>query len=98
MLIDNSKSEEFDVYPYRFWNLCDRVKEDAKKVELQNIGAEYFHFMMNYYFPSFDMENYDVKSVVEILQNIENDAAMLFDPTASIEMKIKYKFYPIETF
>ena len=40
IIFDNSKSEDFDVFPYRFWNLSERCRKPNFK--LLNLGGEFF--------------------------------------------------------
>lgn len=67
-------------------------------LEIQNIGAEYFHFLMTYYFPTDKIKDLDIRTIVDTLKLIDKDACLMLDPTASRELKIKYKFSPVETY
>ena len=49
-IFDNSKSEDFDVFPYRFWNLSERMRKNAASFKIVNIGAEFFQYLMQNYF------------------------------------------------
>ncbi len=67
-------------------------------LEIQNIGAEYFHFIMIHYFPTDKLKDLDIRTIVDTLKLIERDASLMLDSAASREMKIKYKFSPVETY
>ena len=98
MLFDNNKSEEFDVFPLRFWNLFDRCKNDYRRVEQQNTGAEYFHFIMSRYFETETLKDLDIRTIIDKIKIMEDECAPMLEPGAGKENKIKYKFYPLETY
>jgi hypothetical protein len=70
-LFDNSKSEDFDVFPFRFWNISERSRKNYFKTI--NIGAEFFHFLMETYFTSETLKNLDIKTIIENLKTLEAD-------------------------
>jgi hypothetical protein len=64
ILFDNSKSEDFDVFPYKFWNLCDRIRKNAHTFKILNLGAEFFSFLMQHYFENDKLKNLDIRTVI----------------------------------
>jgi hypothetical protein len=85
-LFDNSKSEEFDVFPLRVWSNSDfcfgsdtinapRVNRMAplEVFKALNIGAEFFAWKMQRLFPIDQMRELDVITVVNKLKVLERD-------------------------
>ena len=87
------------MYPSSFWNFFDRIKSNEGKevFKIQNLGAEYFSFLIDHYFDKDSLITLDIKSVVEKLKLMEHDSGLLFDINTRKEQKIKYKFMPVET-
>ncbi|TNV82166.1 hypothetical protein FGO68_gene16161 [Halteria grandinella] len=101
LLLDNKKSEEFDCFPFRFWNLSDRWRKKQAFIKKQNIGAEFFNFIMQEYFDDSNLKNFDIKTVVEKLKLMEQECYQIYSNAGKQaklnQTTIKYKFFPIET-
>jgi len=76
----------------------ERAKSDYRSLELQNIGAEFFSFLMGYYFPSEKLKDLDIRTVIDKLKVMDRDASRMLDPDKAKDQKVKYKFSPIETY
>jgi hypothetical protein len=100
-LLDNSKSEDFDVYPYRFWNLGDRVRKNLATFKALNAGAEFFHFMMDHFFDVEKLRSLDIRTIIDQLKLMEHEAWVMMSEAGNAavrkEAKLKYKFMPMET-
>jgi hypothetical protein len=62
-----------------------------------NIGAEYFQFLMAHYFDPDRLQTFDVRTVVRQLKRIEMDSFNIICGNNE-RSKIKYKFFPLETY
>ncbi|CDW79269.1 UNKNOWN [Stylonychia lemnae] len=80
MLFDNSKSEEFDVFPLRFWNLFERAKNDFKALEIQNIGADFEPI------ESYQLKAYQLERKENVFINQRNSIAMSDDEDLMMTM------------
>jgi RPA family protein len=61
------------------------------------MGAEYFSFLMLHYFDPEKVEQLDNTMIVNKLKMIENDSLKILESFNESD-KIKYKFYPLETY
>jgi hypothetical protein len=75
VLFDNSKSEDFDVFPLRFWNLAERNKKSYGQFKTVNLGAEFFQYLMETYFEGGSggdtLKNLDIRSILDRLKQME---------------------------
>ena len=96
MIFDNSKSEDFDVYPFRFWNLSDRIRRNERSFKTLNVGAEFFSFLMEHFFEGECLKGLDIRTIIDKLKLLEHECHLMHEPSKD-KNTLKYKFLPIET-
>jgi hypothetical protein len=68
IIFDNNKSEDFEVFPLRFWNLAERTKKNYAHFKTINIGAEFFQYLMDTYFDYDTLKCLDIRTILDRLK------------------------------
>ena len=104
ILFDNSKSEDFDVFPLRFWNLAERKSNSAHAhLKRINLGAEFIQHLLESYFEQEQLKCLDVRTVLDKLKLMEADSCDFYSEAgngskqSSKAKQLKYRFMPVET-